>query len=682
MDTSSRHTPGKCSDVRLKSPRANPHRIRVILIVVNLLTVSILLILNSPAESIAVTVQDDDKFVRLCQQLADAHQAVREYSFAELEDSGIEAFETLYRLRDSSDLEQRMAAQRLLRLARIEWPEDLPLDLRQTIERYETYAYESQSNESANSQSSSRKRDNESGYVLVFRTPHPRFGPERRAILEMISRRGTTHAAHVLALVARYELDPALSRFAALKLVQLLDRRGDSVIDGPMPGDPISPVVTIAIGRSERTATSWIAQRLADHDDSQQFSHNWSNLVVAELNRCNQVPAADHFERNEIAIRLAAWVAGELVQRNQLTAANDVAFRIVASAQHGTLDEVVVLLGRYGFIDQARRLARRFPDEFLNDPPLLYRLAAIELAFGDVNAAKATVLQAHARAGENSRACIEYAVQLRQFGYTDWSEHLFRTAIEELDTSPIAAARARLLLAEQQFESGRHDAAAKTLQILVATIEEDKNLENSIGKYIGCSRSLIKGRLCLFQAHAARASGDDRTCRARIIEGLAHDSRQTDLLIAAFHCSSFDTQTRRQIDALVQSRLVELKREIESLESHRTGPGSVKSHKNQNRQIAAFANSYAWLVVNTRGDLDLALEYSKRANRLAGDIAAYLDTEARLRFACGDQSGAIRCQQLACEIQPASQLHKQQLAMFRRYRAATLEFPLAGTEKR
>ncbi len=74
-------------------------------------------------------------------------------------------------------------------------------------------------------------------------------------------------------------------------------------------------------------------------------------------------------------------------------------------------------------------------------------------------------------------------------------------------------------------------------------------------------------------------------------------------------------------------------------------------------------NQYAWLVSNTEGDRQKALDYSLESLELETD-SARLDTCARCYFALGDLDNAIRTQKRAIKLMPHSPPMLRQLAEF------------------
>ncbi|MEX2025906.1 MAG: hypothetical protein WEH44_01375, partial [Pirellulaceae bacterium] len=89
-----------------------------------------------------------------------------------------------------------------------------------------------------------------------------------------------------------------------------------------------------------------------------------------------------------------------------------------------------------------------------------------------------------------------------------------------------------------------------------------------------------------------------------------------------------------------------------------------------NGYLAQACNQLAWLVSNTTGDYDEALQCSLKSNELMPKYAAYLDTLGRCYFAKADFDNAVKYQLLALQEEPHSGQMQRQLALFVKERAA------------
>ena len=82
-------------------------------------------------------------------------------------------------------------------------------------------------------------------------------------------------------------------------------------------------------------------------------------------------------------------------------------------------------------------------------------------------------------------------------------------------------------------------------------------------------------------------------------------------------------------------------------------------------QDPASYNEFAWLVANTEGNLDEALDCAKKCLELSPDTAAFLDTLAHVYFAKGDHREAMEYEMQAARLEPHSGLIAKELQGFR-----------------
>ena len=77
-------------------------------------------------------------------------------------------------------------------------------------------------------------------------------------------------------------------------------------------------------------------------------------------------------------------------------------------------------------------------------------------------------------------------------------------------------------------------------------------------------------------------------------------------------------------------------------------------------------NQYAWLVGNTTGDYQRAVEYSRKSLELRNwESASYLDTLGHCYFGAKDYENAVKYQQQAVDMDPESLGMRRQLNVFR-----------------
>ena len=76
-------------------------------------------------------------------------------------------------------------------------------------------------------------------------------------------------------------------------------------------------------------------------------------------------------------------------------------------------------------------------------------------------------------------------------------------------------------------------------------------------------------------------------------------------------------------------------------------------------------NQLAWLVGNTEGNYQEALECSLKSLELRPNTSAYLDTLGRCYYGAGDVANAVKYQSQAVALNPDSGQIRRQLEFFK-----------------
>ena len=125
-----------------------------------------------------------------------------------------------------------------------------------------------------------------------------------------------------------------------------------------------------------------------------------------------------------------------------------------------------------------------------------------------------------------------------------------------------------------------------------------------------------------------------------------------DVLIALYHLPNQSAQRHKQTMELIN-------RAIQSYEISLTGQADPE-------RVRSCYNEYAWLVGNTEGDLDRALDYSKKSVEMAPGEGELLDTLAHCYAAKKDFDNAVKYQTRAVELDPSSAAIRRSLEDFRK----------------
>jgi hypothetical protein len=282
---------------------------------------------------------------------------------------------------------------------------------------------------------------------------------------------------------------------------------------------------------------------------------------------------------------------------------------------------------------------------------LLYRLAAAQADLGDGEAAEKTAAEARevypVGRETQQRAHLQTALVLQRQGRIVWAAREYELVSQSGWSA--SARSARMRHAEMLHDQGNDLEAAEVLKKLV--VPEDERIRLVLEKQQEILQE-TRARMEYFYANHWKAQGDQAKHRQHLDKALEADPLELDTLITCYQLPEQTPEYRAKIVRLIEEAAKNLQKEIEEGE----GPYTKANRYNQ----------YAWLVGNTEGNVDLALEYAHQAVQIMPDSGAYLDTLAHVYFGKGDYASAVKYQSEALEADPHSGLLKRKLDRFRK----------------
>jgi tetratricopeptide (TPR) repeat protein len=276
---------------------------------------------------------------------------------------------------------------------------------------------------------------------------------------------------------------------------------------------------------------------------------------------------------------------------------------------------------------------------------LLYAIASAREAQGETKAADDAAAKALALNAENAEAHYRTAFLLRDRGMLRWAEKEFRQLIESPPANNIYAMHARYTLAEWLHDQEKDADAGRVLEETVAAMQrniKEGTAENNGRRDLGA----VKARMHYFLAMHER-DRDAAKHLEHLDKAIEADPTDADALIALYRIPKPD-----------EARRLKTAKQIEE---------AAEMFRKQIAKEPADANSYnqfAWLVGNTEGNYQEALEYSLKSLELRPNTAAYLDTLGRCYYANKDYANALKHQRMAVERDPHSKQMRRQLALF------------------
>jgi len=130
--------------------------------------------------------------------------------------------------------------------------------------------------------------------------------------------------------------------------------------------------------------------------------------------------------------------------------------------------------------------------------------------------------------------------------------------------------------------------------------------------------------------------------------GIAADPTDADVLIAMFRLPNQDAAYRKRVKELIDKAAEKFRSDI-----------------NEFPDEAAGYNQFAWLIGNTEGNFDEAIQFSHKSIEIRR-AGGYLDTLGHCYYGKGDYENAVKYQREAAKLDPHSQAISRQLKVFQK----------------
>ena len=279
---------------------------------------------------------------------------------------------------------------------------------------------------------------------------------------------------------------------------------------------------------------------------------------------------------------------------------------------------------------------------------LLYHQAILEADRDDLELAKKSVAAARKLDTQTRPDLLEIHLEiantLQRWGFFDWAEAEYRRVIDAGLREPWFSAN--FGLAQMKHDGGQHEAAGEVLQAAIEFIQKEGK-----ARALGDTSSvdaMFRGRMNYFISCHWAQQGDTRKQREYVDLALKADPAEIDALISRHQLPAVDEAYRRKTELMIKVAADGLRQKIQKVPAE-----------------ASYLNQWAWLVGNTDGDLNQALEYAQTALKISPNSGAFLDTLAHVFFARGEYEKAVKTQEEAVRFEPHSGLILKKLELFR-----------------
>lgn len=271
---------------------------------------------------------------------------------------------------------------------------------------------------------------------------------------------------------------------------------------------------------------------------------------------------------------------------------------------------------------------------------------------------------------EIARAHHLVAYLLNARGCYAWSERENRAVIQHCDIESHVGVSARWELATMFADQLRHGDAAEVVLAIADRSKKDRLYQNTLGRWAFSAdqiRSLYQyesGLALLEKDRPNRETLSEVKEKLRAAYNL--NASNIDILIRMYRIDDpDDSNWKPSVVKLIEQSGQAVAEHIARYEARQKArpADSVKD------KLGEYFNQYAWLIANTEGDYQQALEYSLRSLKFLNadqtdQRAARLDTCARCYFSLGRYQEAVQAQEKAIALDPFSLPMKRQLKQF------------------
>ncbi len=569
---------------------------------------------------------------QLIQELGADSYATRLRAKADLQSLGLEAFDELHAAQNHSDIEVEMASRFLVSSLMVSWSKDTDPD---SVKRV-LHEYGNQS-------------EVERGNRIM------RLGLMDPAM-----------SIDALVRLTRFETSPQLSEMAALELMK------QTMVTDADERRRMSEKIAVGLGDSDRPPTQWLRIYAKDLVAGKYASNAWNDLIAVQREKIDTESAHPATRQSVLElVQICASRSADMGNRDEAIRLATEHLDLIQPTSPKLIDAATWAIDHdlHPVVLSLRDQFRRMFDE---KPVLLYAAAEAFQEQGDATGAESmadaalhkdpmpTKEQAKkisdAAKREIAQSHLDMAKRLEKRGQFKWALREYDEILQSVDLASWESAIVRLSASRTLGELQQHQKVVEMLEPFVERVDKDEKLRIGLQRR-GLNLKLIRSDLEFHSALAMAESGNRAESRRKLALAYAKSNRNIDILIQMYKTEG-DDEWRREVKrhlALVtrsnEQDIAKLRNQIQS------GNAVAKG------DLSEVLNNHAWLIANTEGDYQKALQHSLESLTIRTDGAKY-DTCARCYFAVGQIEDAIKAQKKAIKLLPHSPPLERQLAEF------------------
>ncbi len=466
---------------------------------------------------------------------------------------------------------------------------------------------------------------------------------ERAQLIRRLAHHYEGQGLASLCRIARFEADQGLAHLAGVLALRY-----------PRPGPKYRRLFALAVQEnlqgSRRLSALWLQQAVQDQQSGKPDQRFWAQAIGQQVQRYRASPSLLEMEILQQLLEYC-WSVSELSRQEKIAQAANAAIDTMIRHGHENAGKSLALwLFRNRQWHGWNRLWPRLAQAVRDDPLMLYAAAVVHRRQGRTGEAQTLV--------QKIRALSLSTLERAQLAEKLYREKLYEEAVAEYRRAFEGPQNSRtvmigynlgLLLADLQ----RYDKAAQVAQRCIDVLQAQ--VPGARGDALV---NTFRAKQWFWEA-LAQGQKQGRPNTELLTKTIRADLQELDAIIALYRAADrpeikrlavqFIQQSLSQIDRAIPRRIV------------RPVPN-----------LATPFNQWAWLVSNTQGDYEKALEYSKRSLQLAPGRASYLDTLGRCYYALRRYEDAVAAQRLAVRLEPHYQQMQRQLQLFEEALARTL----------